>query len=129
MGLIKIKIDENFDFIVMTARGNSKTSVVFTPYSISYQDKEVISGIYIYDFIELFGTFLSNQLEVNQEYNREHYKSKIARIQNVYSLSFIFTADSKNKLYYSKYAIRALYRKFNAVINKCTFPEMTGYER
>ena len=127
MGIIKIKIDENFDFILTTTAGNSRTAIAFNPRSINIADKEIISAILIYDFIELFGAFLSNQLIVGTEYKGEYYRSKIVNKNNVHSLAFFF--ENENKIYYNKYQARVIYRKLNSIINKCLLPEMSGYER
>ena len=114
---------------VIPAKGNSKSSTLFVFHKLRAGDAQVADDMDIYSFVELMSAFISNQLQIEHEYTsgtKGGYVAKIATQKNQYSLRIIV---GEKTYFYDKHQCRVIARIINRIISKCTFRELTGFER
>jgi len=80
----------------------------------------------VINFIEIFNSFCSNQLDINKSYgftygeNRETgFSTKIVQKNNIYSLKI---ATKNHEIFYSKHECKIIVSKFYKIYAKC-FPK------
>jgi hypothetical protein len=129
---MKIEIDKIFSAELLPKPGNSKNSTLFVFETLKVESIPITHETQIYSFVELLSAFTSNQLHIDQEYKLKYrdstggYIAKIVSKKNQYFLQLII--DEK-KYYYEKYECRVISKIINKILSKCTFVELTGYER
>jgi len=133
---MKIEIDKNFSAEVSSKPGNSKNSTLFVFETLKLENVAITHQNQIYSFVELLSAFISNQLHINQEYEllfdaskgstSSGYSAKIVSKKNQY---FLQLTINEKKYYYEKYECRVISKIINRILSKCTFEELTGFER
>jgi hypothetical protein len=132
---MKIKIYKDLKAEVLPTPGNSKHSTLFVFQTLTAGDVKIAHETQIYNFVELLSAFISNQLQVNKEYkliyrdlkeSQGGYAAKVVSKDEVHYLRVII---GKKEYYFEKYECRIITRILNKILSKCTFSELTGYER
>jgi hypothetical protein len=132
---MEIKIYKDLSAEVLPTPGNSKHSTLFVFNTLKAGDFKMTNETQIYNFVELLSAFVSNQLFIDKEYQLDYrgirgsnggYISKIVTQDKHHYLKVI--VDEK-KYYFEKYECKIITRILNKILSKCTFRELTGYER
>ncbi len=132
---MKIKIYKDLEAEVLPTPGNSKHSTLFVFETLKNGDSKITDGTQIYNFVELLSAFISNQLFVDKEYKLKYkdlneskggYTAKIVSQQDQHFLRVIV---NDKKYFFEKYECRIITKILNKILSKCTFNELTGYER
>ncbi len=132
---MKIEVYKDLNAEILPTPGNSKYSTLFVFKSLKVGDINIAHETQIYSFVELLGAFVSNQLHSDKEYeldykgvrgSKDGYIAKMSSRQNKY---FLRIGVGDKKYYFEKYECRVIARVINSILSKCTFSELTGYER
>lgn len=132
---MKIKIYKDLSAEILPTPGNSKHSTLFVLQTLKAGDINVTDGTQIYSFVELLSAFVSNQLHTDKEYEldyKEVRKSKggyTAKIVSQQDQHFLRVTVDEKKYFLEKYECRVITKILNKILSKCTFSELTGYER
>ena len=132
---MKIEIYKDLSAEVLPTPGNSKHSTLFIFQTLKAGDINMTDSTQIYSFVELINAFVSNHLHTEKKYKLDYkgirgtkggYVAEIVTQQNQY---FLRVEISDKKYYFEKYECRVIARVINSILSKCTFSELTGYER
>ena len=131
---MKIKIYKDLEAEILPTPGNSKHSTLFVFSTLRDGGINMTDGTQIYSFVELLSAFVSNQLRTDIEYQIDYkgirstggYKAKMVSRKNQY---FLRIEVEDKKYYFEKYECRVITNIINRVLSKCTFTELTGFER
>ena len=132
---MKIKIYKDLTAEVLPTSGNSKHSTLFVFQTLKAGDIKIAHETQIYSFVELLGSFVSNQLHIDKEYELDYKGIRgskggcIIKIVSKQNQHFLRIKVDEKEYYFEKYECRVITKIINKILSKCTFMELTGYER
>jgi len=132
---MKIQIYKDLSAEVLPTPGNSKHSTLFIFTTLNVGDINIAHETQIYNFVELLSAFVSNQLHVDKEYQLDYKGVKsskggyIAKMVSKQKQHFLRIEVDDKKYYFEKYECRVITKIISKILSKCTFSELTGYER
>ncbi len=132
---MKIKIYKDLSAEVLPTPGNSKHSTLFVFQTLKAGNINMTNETQIYNFVELLSAFVSNQLHTDKEYQldykdaRESKGGYTAKIVSQQDQHFLRVIVNDKKYFFEKYECRIVTKILNKILSKCTFNELTGYER
>jgi len=132
---MKIQIYKDLSAEVLPTPGNSKHSTLFVFQTLKAGDIKMTNETQIYNFVELLSAFVSNQLHTDKEYQLDYKGIRgskggyIAKIVTQDNQHFLRLEVDEKKYYFEKYECRIITKVINKILSKCTFSELTGFER
>ena len=129
---MEIKIYKDLSAEVLPTPGNSKHSTLFVFNALKAGDVNIAHETQVYSFVELLSAFISNQLLVNKKYKLKYKESKggyTAKIVSRDEVHYLRVVVGRKEYYFEKYECRVITKILNKILSKCTFTELTGYER